>query len=271
MTIFLLIVVTIVVAVGIALAAGRTLRPNQFQAMRAFAQLYDGKFTQTKTPIQTTVSFDLNGQPAMLRIKPPVGYDGRSLTEFRTTWPEARLRLQIHPRSKLRPDYFYDESPTIESGDAHFDEQYRLYAENSEAARKLIISGVFSALDDLNQMARPGAAYVEIHDGFLFVTLEKTFGYVSQLEQVVAYCSEIRVPSAREAAAEPASVANRTLDPVSPITRSICNACGDVVKEDGVACDDCGAIYHRRCWDKKVGCVLYSCEGKTASEAAVTN
>ncbi|EAQ78005.1 RING finger protein [Blastopirellula marina] len=271
MTIFLLITVTTFLAIGVLWAVGLRFRSDPIRAMRAIAQMYDGKFTQTKNPDQTAVSFDLHGQPAMLRIKPPVGYAGRYLTEFRTTWPEPRLRLQIQPRKTLRPDFFYDESPTIESGDADFDAKYRLYAEQPETARRLIAAGLFSALDELNQMTRPGAAYVEIHDGFLFVTLEKTFGYADQLEVLVAYCCEIRIPSTTitpndeqlQSDATPASVPNTM--------RTICNACGDVVKEDGVACNDCGAIYHRRCWDPKVGCVLYSCEGTTATEASLTH
>ncbi|TWT39141.1 RING finger protein [Blastopirellula retiformator] len=276
MTTFLLILAIICVAFCVAWAAGARLRPDPLQAMRTLAQLYDGKFTQTKTPEQTAVSFDLHGQPAMLRIKPPVGYAGKFLTEFRTTWPEPRFRLQIHPRNKLRPDYFYDESPTIESGNPAFDERYRLYAEHSETARNLIAAGVFSALDDLNDMAVSGAAYVEIHDGFLFVTVEKTFGYAQQLEMLVAHCCEIRVPGTSISGTTPPPAldnGNNASQPIiaDAVARSICNACGDVVKEDGVACDDCGAIYHRSCWNAKVGCVLYSCEGKTASETALTS
>lgn len=268
MTIFLLVAVPLSLAIGLAIAAAVTFRSNPVQAMRTLAQLYDGKFTETKNPQQTAVSFDLHGQPAMLRIKPPVGYAGRHLTEFRTTWPEPRFRLQIQPRNTLRPDFFYDESPTIESGNDDFDARYRLYAAQPEVARNLIAAGVFSALDDLNQIAKPGAAYLEIHDGFLFITLEKTFGYASQLEMLVAYCCEIRVPQT--------AVANAASPPETPhphsaaTPRAICNACGDVVADDAVACSDCGAIYHRRCWDPKVGCVLYSCEGTKATEAVLT-
>ncbi|PQO47504.1 RING finger protein [Blastopirellula marina] len=273
MTIFLVITTLVFLALGLAVAAGYAFRPHPVQAMKALAQLYDGKFTQTKNPDQTAVSFDLHGQPAMLRIKPPVGYAGRPLTEFRTPWPEPQFRLQIQPRKTLRPDFFYDESPTIESGDDDFDAKYRLYAEHPELARNLIAAGVFSALDELNQIAKPGAAYLEIHDGFLFITLEKTFGYVSQLEMLVAYCCEIHVPNTAipaVAATDDSADADKPRRASIELPRAICNACGDVVADDAVACSDCGAIYHRRCWDPKVGCVLYSCEGTKATDAVLT-
>ncbi|MFI4875619.1 MAG: hypothetical protein ACIALR_09790 [Blastopirellula sp. JB062] len=266
MTIFILVTVTLCLAVGVAVAAGVRLRPNPGHAMRVFSERYEGKLTQTKNPAQTTVSFELGGQAAMLRLKPPVGYANQQYTEFRTTWAEPRLRLQVQPRNTLRPDFFYDESPTIDSGDPDFDARYRFYAEQPELARRLVTAGVFSALDPLNDMTRPGAAYLEIHDGYLFVTLEKTFGDSAQLEEVVAYCREFLLPSSQvatdDATPRPHSA---THAPAEPSMRNVCNACGDVVQADGLACADCGAIYHRDCWNPKVGCVLYACEGKEAA------
>ncbi len=43
-------------------------------------------------------------------------------------------------------------------------------------------------------------------------------------------------------------------------TRKTCQRCGGhVAPEDGVHCDECGSLYHSKCWNTLVGCCSYYC------------
>ncbi|PHS09810.1 MAG: hypothetical protein COA78_11770 [Blastopirellula sp.] len=281
--------------------------PKSARALRAFSQEIEAEFVYSKNPKTAKVQFESDGQPVQIRLKPPVGFSGVEMTEYRTSWPNAQFRMQLHEQCIATPDLFYDESDPMVTGDPEFDELFRLYADDQKQANLFLDPTARRLIRNLLIEPERGSLFIEIHDGQFLILKQHVFKYEQLLHRFANDCQALReqgmavsknetsskeeaepaarVPTPPEPVKQAASDAatsevvkqaepdEKSEEPVKPIFKAppqgaICPACGEIVADPIVACQACNGQYHKNCWDKKKGCVIYACDGTEYSKVS---
>ncbi|MGY8767347.1 MAG: RING finger protein [Pirellulales bacterium] len=273
--------------------------PKSARALRVFSQEIEAEFIYSKNPKTAKVQFESDGEPVQIRLKPPVGFSGVEMTEYRTSWPN-QFRMQLHEQSLTTPDLFYDESDPMLTGDAEFDEIFRLYADDQKQAKLFLDPTSRRLIRNLLTEPERGSIFIEIHDGQFYILKQHVFKFEQSLHRFAKDCQALRVqgmaaskkqsfakkeagsvaevPTPSQTAKETTATKTKpemaveeqtteiTEEPVKPVFKlppqgSICPACGEIVADPIVACQVCSGQYHKNCWDKKKGCVIYACDG----------
>ena len=250
-----LVLVFIIFVVVTRATAGGESRANRRRNFQLLARQHRGEYYSGGLFGSPAVRFRYGETLVLLTETAARGpYRGRS-TQVQLNWIDARFEAEIF---SVSPGTLSFTRPPAESkmGDADFERDFSVAANDSREARQLLTSSVRWQLQQLRQTLHDDRVYVEFYRGRLFIQKPQLVRNFAELVVFVERCLEFYDQALVTRAVGIQFLENdraQTLEDVG------CKICGERIEMEMVFCQRCKTPHHAECWHYTGACSVYGC------------
>lgn len=268
-----LIVLTIYFGVRLVAMAGAWLSMSRFRAYRRLADRYRGRCDSRGMSDPPTVSFAHNGSSVRVGLAPRASGAGlpprtRVVARFARGLP---FRLELAPVARPAPAQPPKGTRLVRVGDAAFDRDYVVQANDIDMARAFLSPSIRGAIRNLHRLAPPPGLLVSINPERLLVQVDRNLGLDAEtlagaVHETLSIHDGLRqgVDARINEGIAIVAVGPAASEDAGP---PICKVCGDPIVSPGVLCTTCRTPHHRDCWEFIGSCSIFGCSGKQSIPA----
>ncbi len=269
----LLVVVVLILgiylAIRLAASASSWVAGNRFRAYRLLAARYHGRYENRGFSDPPTVSFPYNGSNVRVGMAPNVpgqvlGPRSRVVARFRTGLP---FRLELAPATRPAAPQPPKGTRPVRTGDAEFDRNYTVQANDVEMARAFLSPAVRQAVVELRRLAPPSGMLVSVNPERLLTQIDRNLALQPESLLIAVQWAMVVHDGLQ------AGVASRIGQGIAIVASGpasadengppLCKVCGELIIDDpAVLCGVCRTPHHRDCWEFVGSCSIYGCNGR---------
>jgi hypothetical protein len=246
--------VLVIIAVAMAIAWwNRAQSRDVMQAFASVARWYHGRLHKQGWMSVPLVRIPYNRQ-TLIDVTIGVSDNNRKCTQATIDWPEFQSHVRVV--SHQFGVQMLSRNSGLRMGDADWDRNFTVAADDHEIARTLLSGGVRSAITMLSRIRRNGGVDIRFGDGELVVQKLMVLDQASELSAFVRHALEVF-----DQALLARSTGIEFIDHLQAqiVEDAKCPVCGDLIEDDLVFCSRCKTPHHGECWKYNGKCATYAC------------
>jgi hypothetical protein len=244
---------------------------SRYRGYRQLAARFNGRYESRGLSDPPTVSFQHRGAVVRVGLAPTVPGQAtlprtRVVARFRRGIP---FRLELAPRARPEPAQAPKGTRLVKTGDAEFDRNHVVRANDAEMALDFLTPQVCWAIVNLERMVHAGGMLVSINPERLLVQVDRNLGQYAEIlcqmvSETLVIHDGLQLGVSRRMS-EGISIVGpgASTEEQEELGPPICKVCGEVIEEGPVIlCASCRTPHHRDCWDYVGSCSIYGCGSK---------
>jgi hypothetical protein len=243
---------------------------GRYAAYRNLASRVGGRYEGRGLYDPPTVSFSHQGSSVRVGLAPQVpGHPPQARTRVVIRFAEGiPLRLELAPATRPASPQVPRGTRIVRCGDAGFDRNYVIQANDPEMAREFLTLAPRLAIEGLARVAPPGGMLLSVNPDRMLVQVDRNLGQSAEALYAVVSQALVIHDSLRSGVLARVNQGISIVEVGAPHPETgppICKVCGEPIEGPRVLCTTCQTPHHQDCWEFVGTCSIFGCRGKQAT------